>query len=396
MKITDVRVVVVQNPGRTFVNVLVDTDEGVTGLGEAGLQRRWKGIQGAIEHIKQWLVGEDPSRIEYLWQRLFRGGFYPGDRLIGSVISGIDIALWDIRGQVLGVPVYDLLGGRSRDRVECFMQPGYLPNQQQHAQDDLLKSVTVDGDLEATVDLARRCLESGHRFFRLGPNKTRDHFEPREAVRRLIAQLKAVRSALGDSLELMVDLHARLDPADAIWFCKEIEPLGLYAVEDPIRSEHHEGYRRIRNQTNVPLAAGEQWANKWEFAMAIEEEWVDFVRVDVCIAGGITEAKKIAAMAETHLIRTLFHNPLGPVCTAASLHLDIACSNSGPQEVLFPPDVTLPDVYDCDFELSGSDMSLPVCPGIGVRIDLEKAKKYPGEMTEPPHYHRSDGSFTNY
>lgn len=396
MKITDIRVVAVQNPGRTFVNILVDTDEGITGLGEAGLQRRWKAIEGAVEHIKKWLVGEDPSRIEHIWQKMFRGGFYPGDRLIGSAISGIDIALWDIRGQVLGVPVYDLLGGRCRDRVECFMQPGYLPGKPGEAGDDLLKSAAAQGDAQAAVELAKRGLEAGHRFFRLGPNLGKDYFEPREAARALIAQMRAVRSALGDSIELMVDLHARLDPADAVWFCKEVEPLGLYAVEDPIRSEHREGYRRIRKQTTVPLAAGEQWANKWEFAAAIEEELVDFVRVDVCIAGGITEAKKIAAMAETHLIRTLFHNPLGPVCTAASLHLDVACSNAGPQEVLFPPEWALPDVYDCDFKLTGCELSLPHRPGIGVSMDLETAKKYPGEMTEPPHFRRRDGSFTNY
>jgi len=396
MKITDIKTVVVQNPGRTFVNVLVDTDEGLTGLGEAGLQRRWKAIEGGVEHLKKWLIGQDPTRIEYLWQRMFRGGFYPGDRLIGSAISGIDIALWDLRGQTLGVPVYELLGGRSRDRVECFLQPGYLPDKKEPAKDDLLKSAAVEGDPDAAADLARRCLEAGHRYFRLGPNLGKEYFEPREAVRKLVAQLRAVRKAVGDDLELMVDLHARLDPPDAVWFCKQVEPLGLFVVEDPIRSEHREGYRHIRRQTSVPLAAGEQWANKWEFAQAIEEELVDFVRVDICIAGGITEAKKIAAMAEAHLIRTLFHNPLGPVCTAASLHLDVACSNAGPQEVLFPPAQALPDVYECDFELSGYELSLPNKPGIGVRMNLEAAKNHPGEMTEPPHYHRRDGGYTNY
>ncbi len=117
MKITDIHAVVVQAPSRTLVNILVETDEGFTGLGEAGLQRRWKGIQGVLEHFKRWMIGQDPMRIEHLWQRMFRGGFYPGDRLVGSAISGVDIALWDIKGQVLGVPIYELLGGRYRDHV---------------------------------------------------------------------------------------------------------------------------------------------------------------------------------------------------------------------------------------------------------------------------------------
>ncbi|MCA9432799.1 MAG: mandelate racemase/muconate lactonizing enzyme family protein, partial [Candidatus Omnitrophica bacterium] len=264
------------------------------------------------------------------------------------------------------------------------------------AQDDLLRNAAVKGDAKAAADLSEICLSAGHRFFRLGPNLDEEFFEPRKAIRALVAQLRAVRERIGDRMELMVDLHGRIDPPDSIWFCQQVEELGLYAVEDPIRAEYPQGYRKVRQQTRVPIAAGEQWAHKWEFAPVIEEELVDFVRIDICIAGGLTEAKKIAAMAETHHIRTLPHNPLGPVCTAASLHLDIACSNSGPQEVLFPPAVALPDVYHCDFKLEGHKMTIPTAPGLGVEFDEEAAKKHPGDMTEPPHYKRSDGSFTNY
>ena len=139
----------------------------------------------------------------------------------------------------------------------------------------------------------------------------------------------------------MVDLHTRLTPDEAIWFCREAEPLTMFTVEDPIRSGHSQCHQQIHQRTAVPLAAGEQWANKWEFREAIENEWIDYARVDLCIAGGLTEGKKIAAMAETHYVKMLFHNPLGPIRTAASLHLNLACDNAGPQEVLFPPN----DVY---------------------------------------------------
>lgn len=399
MKITDIECIPVQAPGRTLVPVLVHTDEGIVGLGEAGLQRRWKAIAGAIDHLKQWLIGEDPLRIEHLWQRMYRGGFYPGDRLIGSVIAGIDIALWDIKGKALDVPVYELLGGRCRDHVECFLAPTYRAALAKTAADskDCFRAMTTTlNSTDGMVELARECLADGHRFFRIGPDAEGNLFRSRHAVRKLAAELKAVRDAVGDRLELMVDIHGRLSPDEAIWFCKEVEPLGMFLVEDPIRSEHVHGYRRIREHVNVPLAAGEQWASKWEFRQAIEEELIDYARIDICIAGGITEAKKIAAMAETHLIKILPHNPLGPVCTVASLHLNLACDNAGPQEVVFPPAVMLPDVFECDFKLKGTRLTIPTAPGIGVTFNREAALRHPADMTEPPHFVREDGSYTNY
>lgn len=405
MKIRDITVYPLQSPGRTLVVVLVETDEGMTGVGEAGLQRRWKGIVGAVDHLRAWLVGQDPMRIEYLWQRMFRGGFYPADRLIGSAISAIDIALWDIKGQALGVPVYELLGGRCRDRIECFFQPGYLTSVVEHPQAPSNRAAQTPGatregdrfaDLSELADVARRYVAEGYKYFRVSPNAVDGLFKPEEAAIQTIRQLHAVREAVGDKLELMVDLHARLSPAEAVWFCRECEPLRVYVIEDPIRSEHIAGYRHIRRQSRVPLAAGEQWAHKWEFRLAIEEELVDYVRPDLCICGGITEGRKIAAMAETHLIKLLLHNPLGPVCTAASLHLDLACDNAGPQEVLWPPQAMLPDVFECAFELKGGYLTVPTSPGLGVRFNREAAASHPADMTEPPHWHREDGSFTNY
>jgi len=396
MKIRDITVHPVQAPGRTLVPLLVHTDEGITGVGEAGLQRRWRAIEGAVEHLRRWLVGEDPMRIEHLWQRMFRGGFYPADRLIGSALSAIDIALWDIKGQALGVPVYELLGGRCRDRVECFFQPGYLTSVVEHPRAKAVAEGNLHFDAEEAKDAARRFVAEGFRYFRVSPNAEQGVFRPLEAARQSLRQMEAVREAVGDRLELMVDLHTRLSPAEAVRFCCECEPLGVFVIEDPIRSEHGAGYRHIRSHTRVPLAAGEQWATKWEFRAAIEEELVDFVRPDLCICGGITEGRKIAAMAETHLIRLLLHNPLGPICTAASLHLDLACDNAGPQEVLWPPQDMLPDVFECSFRQEGGYLTVPTSPGIGVKFNHEAAKAHPADMTEPPHWRREDGSFTNY
>jgi len=396
MKIRDIQVHPIQAPGRTLVVVLVQTDAGLTGVGEAGLQRRWKGIQGVVEHLKRWLIGEDPMRIEHLWQRKWRGGFYPGDRLIGSVVSGIDIALWDIKGQALGVPVFELLGGRCRDHVECFSQPGYLTSVVEHPPPKAGPGDRPPADLSEVRDIAQRYVADGWKYFRLSPNAGNGVFNPAEAMRHTLRQLQAVRDAVGDKLELMVDLHTRLSPPEAIWFCRECEPLRVFVIEDPIRSEHPAGYRHIRAHTHVPLAAGEQWAGKWEFRIAIEEELVDYVRPDLCIVGGINEGRKIAAMAETHFVKLLLHNPLGPVCTAASLHLALACDNAGPQEVLAPPNEMLPDVFECAFELKHGHLTVPQAAGLGVKFNAEAARGHPAEMTEPPHWRREDGAFTNY
>ncbi|HEY8666545.1 MAG TPA: mandelate racemase/muconate lactonizing enzyme family protein [Tepidisphaeraceae bacterium] len=259
--------------------------------------------------------------------------------------------------------------------------------------------------------MARRCLEHGHRYFRLilPPPLDDGAYDPRLSAERLVAQLQAVREAVGDRLELMVDLHTRLAPSEAMWFCRQVEGLALMVVEDALRSEHPHGYRQLRAHTAVPLAAGEQWASKFEFRQVIEEELVDYVRPDLCICGGLTEGRKIAAMAEAHLIKILPHNPLGPICTAASLHLDLAVDNAGPQEVIFAPHQMLPDVFECSFELVAGDtespappappglrLTVPKGPGLGVRFNREAARAHPPLMTEPPHFHRRDGSFSNY
>lgn len=396
MKIKDIQTHAVQAPGRTLVVILVETDEGIIGVGEGCLQRRTRAIAGAVEHLKRWLIGEDPMRIEHLWQRMFRSGSYPGDRIVGSAISGIDIALWDIKGQVLGVPIYQLLGGRCRDYVQCFLQPNYLTSTVNSTANESLQKAVGEGDPAAAAALAKLCFANDHKYFRLNLPLKENLFEPRTAVRQLVAQLEAVRLEIGNEMELMVDLHTRLSPAEAIWFCRQVERLNLFVVEDPIRSESPTSYRHVRQHVNVPLATGEHWCNKWEFRQAIEEELADYIRIDVCLAGGFTETKKIAGWAETHHIQILLHNPLGPVCTAAALHLDLACNNAGPQEVIFPPANMLPDVFKCAFELTGTRLTVPTAPGLGVTFNRDAAQHYPPEMTEPPHFHRLDGSFTNY
>lgn len=396
MKIINVESIPVEAPGRTFVIILVETDEGITGIGEASLQRRFLGISGVIKHLKEWLIGEDPMRIEHIWQRMYRGGFYPADLLVGSAASGIDIALWDIKGKVLGVPVYEILGGRCREYVHCYLHQGYQNSQSEYANDVVLKKAVEDGDPDAVAEFAKSCCKKGFKYFRLGPKEEGNIFEPHKAGKHLLSILKAVRLAVGDELELLIDLHTRFYLDEAIWFCREAENLNLFLVEDPIRSENPAGYRNLRKLVKIPLAAGEQWASKWEFRQVIEEELIDYARIDICNAGGFTEARKIAGWCETHYIRVMPHNPNGPVSTAAALQFDIATSNIGPQELAYPPHTILPDVFECAFELNGDKMTIPDVPGLGIKFNKEAAKNYPGKMSEPPHFMREDGSYTNY
>jgi galactonate dehydratase len=285
------------------------------------------------------------------------------------------------------------LGGLCRDYVEVFTNPGYLGGKSAGGSE--LAAAVYQGDIAAAAELARRARAAGMKYFRWGLANP-DGLDARRAVHNLVTQIYAVRDAIGQDLELMVDLHTRLSPEEGVLFCKEVEAARMYAVEDPIRSERPDGYRRIRAQTSVPIAAGEQWSGKWEFREPIENEWIDFARADICITGGISEVRKIAALAEVHAIKMLLHNPLGPICTAASLHIDLSCDNAGPQEVLFAPDI-LPDVLQCDFAMQdGVRLTAPTQPGLGVTFNAEAAKNFPADMTEPPHFHRPDGSFTNY
>jgi len=387
LTITDIQCFPMQGPGRTLVVVAVDTDGGISGVGEAGLQRRPLAIAGAIESLKRVLIGQEASRIEHLWQTVFRGGFYPADRIIGSALAAIDTALWDIKGKALGVPVYELLGGRVRDRIECYP----------HLPDAGVRSSAASGepDLDGLIDECRRAVADGWRFLRFAPLGHDNVIESGAAARSLLRNVAAVREAMGPDVELLIDIHTRLDPVDAIWFCSAVEPYHPFFVEDPFRSENPEPYRRLRQQSRVPIAAGEQFASKWEFRPFIEDELIDYARIDVCIAAGITEAKKIAGWAETHYIEVVPHNPLGPVSTAVGVQLGMAISNFAVQELPWMPGAMLPDVFPIQPPFERGCFLPPTRPGLGIEFDREAAKKYPFEFTEPPHFRRRDGTFHN-
>jgi len=379
MKITNVEPYPVWGGYRNFLFVVVDTDEGIYGVGEAGITGRELAVIGGIEHLKPLLIGQDPARIEHIWQTLFRGGFFPAQRILSAAISAIDIALWDIKGKALGVPVYELLGGRVRDKVVCY------PHNRGHGM-----------EITPLVESCLQTKEEGWKFVRWGLPQNGQVLEPRQSVLTAIKQFQAVREAVGDEIEIVFDVHTRLDLPDAVWLCREVERFHPFFVEDPLRCENPDSFKTLRPRTSVPLAAGEQFSSKWEFRQLIEEEWIDYARVDLCIVGGLTEAKKIASWCETHYIKLAVHNPLGPVSTAACLQLNLACPNFGVQEQPGKPGTTLADVVPGQPRWENGHLLPPESPGLGIQFDREAARRHPFQMTGLPHLHRIDGSVTNW
>lgn len=379
MKITNIETFPVWGGFRNFLFVVVDTDEGISGVGESGLSGRELAVMGAIDHFKELLIGQDPGRIEFIWQWLFRGGFFPAERVLSSAISAIDIALWDIKGKALGVPIYDLFGGRVRDKVVCY------PHNVGH---DMAIEPLVESCLETT--------EAGWKFVRWGLPSQGGLFEPRPAVDRAIEQFAAVREAVGDEIEICFDVHTRLDLPDALRFCREVEQFRPFFIEDPLRSENPDSFKTLRPRTGVPLAAGEQFSSKWEFRQLVEDDLIDYARIDLCIAGGFTEARKIAGWCETHYVSLALHNPLGPVSTAACLQLNLATPNFAVQEQPLATGTTLTDVVPVQPEWKDGYLLPPPGPGLGIEFDRDAARAHPFQMTELPQLRREDGSFTNW
>jgi L-alanine-DL-glutamate epimerase-like enolase superfamily enzyme len=379
VKITGVEPFAIQVNNRNFLFCVVDTDEGISGIGECGVNSRSSAILGAFDHIREQIVGEDSSRIEHLWQLMFRGGFFPAGSIFGAAMSAVDIALWDIRGKTFGVPTYELLGGLVRDNVVCY------PHNR------------CDDGLEAFLDHARQTTSEGWKFVRFHLPSRGDVLEPRQAIRDGVAHVAAIREELGDDVEICLDAHTSLDPSEAIELAHALEPYRIFFLEDPIRSESTHSLRRVRAATRVPIAAGEQYAGKWAFRELIEEDLIDYCRVDLCIAGGLTESKKIAGWCETHYIRMVTHNPLGPVSSAACLALNLSTPNFGVQEQPTRPGASLNDLFPVQIEWRDGYLLPPTRPGLGIEFDREALRRAPKATPAGTRaLRRLDNSYTNW
>lgn len=382
MKITAIKPILICENGRNYGFVKVETDAGIYGLGEIGISSRVRAAAEVLQVFNVDLVGQDPFRIEHLWQVMFRGGFFPGGLVQTAAVSAVDTALWDIKAKALGVPVYELLGGKVRDRVVCYP---HVP--------DL-------GDIDALVAACREKVDEGWKFVRWGLTDPAgaELLEPTRTVENGIEAVRAVRQSLGDEVEILVDVHTRLDPPAATRFCRGVEEFRPFFVEDPLRSENPASLKSLRQQTSVPLAVGEQFTGKWAFREVIEEELMDYCRLDISLCGGFSEARKITGWCETHYVAIAPHNPLGPVNTAASLHLCLASALVGVQELPRVPGSVLTEVFSTTVTFEDGYLMVPDAPGLGVEIDEAVATEGRFEVTEDTVHglRRDDGSFTNW
>ena len=367
MKITCIESVMAYGGRQTWVFVLVHTDVGITGVGEASLEGKERAVAAAVDDLARFLVGRDPTYLEQNWQIMYRHGFWRGGVVLNSALSGIEQALWDVAGKELGVPVWRLLGGAARDRVELYTHCGGA------TADDLAKNASN------LVAQGWRGLKTGSVGF--------EHFgSEKKCIEAFVERIRAMREAVGPDIKIMVDAHGRHLPGQAIKMIRAVEPYDLYFFEEPVPPDNVDAFARLANGTlGVNIATGERLFTKWGFRELLERQYVDIIQPDVCHDGGILETRKIAAMAETYYVRVAPHNPNGPVATAASVHLGIClpsfcvleyAQNQPWRDQVLKKPLAIVDGY----------VPLPQEPGLGVELDLEAIAKLP---YQPRDYHGS-------
>lgn len=368
---------------RNQLLVKVETDEGITGWGESGLSSREKAVMGAIEHYREFVIGQDPFRIGALWQEMYRSQYFEGGRVLQAAISAIDIALHDIKGKALGVPVHQLLGGRQRDVIPTFATTGAPPG-------------------PAMIDQGRLLMDHGWKAIRMMPagQEAPSRFEPRESIPLTARWCVKMREELGDEVVLGIDWHHRLSVAEAASFCQKMPSGTLDFLEEPIRDETPDAYAALRRMTGIPFAIGEEFASKWQFLPYIERDLHQFNRIDVCNVGGLTEAMKVAGWSEAHYVDLMPHNPLGPICTAATIHLAASVPNFAWMETRASPAENLgfddSAIFPVQPRLQGAVYPVPKTPGLGVEVDEDAIRRQDFRFWEAPHLRRDDGSITNW
>ena len=391
MKITEIKKYPLSHDGRISLYIEVCTDNGLKGLGEVGVPNMGKTVISAIEHLEKRLIGEDPWESEKLWQIMFRGNFFPPGVIYSSAIAAIDIALWDLKGKSVDMPLYKLLGGPVREKVVCYPH-------------------NFGRGTDALVENCKKTTDEGWKFVRFGLLETHDAvktdqttyknpgiLEPTESVKLTTEQFAKIRDAVGDDINICLDVHTRLDTAHVIDLCKRLEEFNPFFIEDPLRSESSHAYRNLSKHTSLPIAAGEQWSSKWQFRQVIEEDLINYARIDLCIVGGITEAKKITNWAETHYIDIVPHNPLGAVSAAACISLCMASTNVGVQEMPRKPGTEGNDIFPVQISWEDGYAWCNDLPGLGIEFDSEAAEKYHANLDGfSPYLTRNDGAFTNW
>ncbi len=363
----------------------IDTDEGVTGWGEPVIEGRARTVETAVRELEPYLIGQDPARINDLWQTMYRAGFYRGGPILMSAIAGVDQALWDIKGKVVGQPVYELLGGLVRDRMKMYSWVGG----------------DRPADVIAAIELLR---QGGFDTFKMNGTEELGMIDSAAKVDAAVGRVAEIRAAFGKTIEFGIDFHGRVAGPMAKPLLRELEQFRPLFVEEPVLAEQSEQYRRLADSTSIPLAAGERMYSRFDFKRVFEGGGLAIVQPDLSHAGGITECVRIAAMAEAYDVALAPHCPLGPIALAACLHVDFVSYNAVLQEqsmgIHYNQGAELLDYVRNreDFRIADGYFQPLSKPGLGVEVDedavIEAALSAPDWRN--PVWRHADGSVAEW
>jgi galactonate dehydratase len=372
LKITAIRNRLMRVQRQNWHFVEVETDDGMVGVGEASLEWRECAVAAAVDELSRLLIGQDSNKIEHHWQRMHRHGFWRGGVVLGSAISGIDQALWDLKGKRLGVPVYELFGGPTRDRVRLYTHVGGTTP-------------------EAAAEHARELVGRGFTALKMGVPRAAAAADERALLRSTVARVQAVRDAVGPEVDLMLDNHGQLAPGDAIELGRALAPFGLLFFEEPVPPDSPDALAKVATaQLPLRLATGERLFSKWDYKPVLQAGMVDVVQPDICHAGGLTELRKIAAMAEASYIKVAPHNPNGPVATIASVHLAASIPNFLILEMAHQP--LRDEIQRYGLTINNGWAELPRRPGLGIELDPDVIAAHPYAPGDYESAFYSDGS----
>lgn len=382
MKITKMETFVV--PPR-WLFLKIETDEGITGWGEPIVEGKAHTVKAAVEELSGYLIGRNPLDIEDHWQAMYRGGFYRGGPILMSAIAGIDQALWDIKGKFHQAPVYQLMGGACRSKIKVYSWIG--------------------GDRPSDVgEAAARAKAQGFTAVKMNGTEELQYVDTHEKIDQVLERVAAVRSAVGSHFGIGIDFHGRVHKPMAKVLAKELEAFRPMFIEEPVLPENNEALREIARAAQIPIATGERMFSRWDFKGLLSDGYVDIIQPDVSHAGGITECKKIASMAEAYDVALAPHCPLGPIALAACLQVDATCHNAFIQEqslgIHYNQGNDLLD-YIVDpsvFAYTNGFVSIPNGPGLGIEINEEHVRKMAaiGHNWKNPLWRHEDGSVAEW
>ena len=363
----------------------IETDEGITGWGEPVIEGKAATVKAAVHELMEALIGKDPMNIEDHWNTMYRAGFYRGGPILMSAISGIDQALWDIKGKFYNAPIHQLLGGKARDTIKVYSWIG--------------------GDRPSDVgEAAKQAVANGFRALKMNGTEELQYIDSYEKIERVLERVSVVRQAVGNGIGIGIDFHGRVHKPMTKVLAKELEQFHPMFIEEPVLPENNEALRDIAQHTSIPIATGERMFSRWQFKPLLIDGYVDIIQPDLSHAGGITECKKIISMAEAFDVAAAPHCPLGPIALASCLQVDATCHNAFIQEqslgIHYNQGSDLMDylVDKSVFQYDNGFVKIPDGPGLGIEINEEHVKKMAkeGHNWKNPFWRHEDGSVAEW